>query len=108
MPRSSLIVVVAVALLFPALAFAQASLTGVMVNLVEPGTMYSDRINQMDVRAARLLRFGRTRTQLSLDVYNAFNSSAVQTYNQTYGAAWLTPTLVLPARSAKVSVQLDF
>jgi hypothetical protein len=80
----------------------------VMVNLVEPGTMYSDRINQMDFRAARLLRFGRTRTQLSLDVYNAFNSSAVQTYNQTYGAAWLTPTLVLPARFAKVSVQLDF
>ena len=80
----------------------------VMVNLVEPGTMYSDRINQMDFRAARLLRFGRTRTQLSLDIYNAFNSSAVQTYNQTYGAAWLTPTLVLPARFAKLSVQLDF
>jgi len=80
----------------------------VTVNLVEPGTLYGDRINQVDFRAARILRFGRTRTQVSVDVYNAFNSSAVQTYNQTYGAAWLTPTLVLPARFAKVSVQLDF
>jgi hypothetical protein len=80
----------------------------VLVNLVEPGTMYGDRINQFDFRAAKVLRFGRTRTMLSVDLYNAFNSSAVQTYNQTYGAAWLTPTLVLPARFMKVSAQLDF
>ena len=80
----------------------------VLVNLVEPGTMYGDRINQFDFRAAKVLRFGRTRTLVSLDLYNAFNSSAVQTYNQTYGAAWLTPTLVLPARFMKVSAQLDF
>ena len=26
----------------------------------------------------------------------------------TFGARWLTPTLVLPARFAKVSVQFDF
>jgi hypothetical protein len=43
-----------------------------------------------------------------LDLYNALNSSAVQTYNQTYGPAYLTPTLVLPARFAKISAQLDF
>jgi hypothetical protein len=32
----------------------------------------------------------------------------LQTYNLTYGPAWLTPTLVLPARFAKVSAQFDF
>jgi len=80
----------------------------VTVNLVEPGALYGDRINQLDFRVAKILRFGRTRSQVGLDLYNALNSSAVQTYNQTFGARWLTPTLVLPARFAKVSVQFDF
>jgi len=78
------------------------------VNLVAPGTLYGDRINQLDFRVAKILTFGRSRVQVGLDLYNALNSSAVQTYNQTYGPAFLTPTLVLPARFAKVSAQLDF
>jgi hypothetical protein len=84
----------------------------VSINLVAPGALYGDRINELDFRLAKILRFGRTRTQVGLDLYNALNSSAVQTYNQTYNQAfpakWLTPTLVLPARFAKVSVQIDF
>jgi hypothetical protein len=80
----------------------------VTVNLVQPGTLYGDRINQLDFRVAKIFRFGRTRTQVGMDVYNATNSSAIQTYNQTYGTRWLTPTLVLPARFAKLSMQFDF
>jgi hypothetical protein len=38
------------------------------------------------------------------------NSSAIQTYNQTFitNGNWLTPTLILPARFAKISAQVDF
>ena len=78
------------------------------VNIVQPGELYGDRINQLDIRVAKILRFGRTRTQVGVDVYNVTNSSAIQTYNQTYGTRYLTPTLVLPARFAKVSAQFDF
>jgi hypothetical protein len=60
------------------------------------------------LRVAKILKFGRMRTQVGVDLYNALNSSAVQTYNQTFGPAYLTPTLVLPARFAKVSAQIDF
>ena len=80
------------------------------VNLVAPGDVLGDRINQIDFRATKILRFGPTRTQLSVDLYNALNSSAIQTYNQSFiaGGAWLTPTLILPARFAKVTAQIDF
>ena len=78
------------------------------MNLVAPGTQFGDRITNVDFRVAKILKFGHTRAQVSLDIYNLANSSAVQTYNQTFGSAWLTPTLVLPARFAKVSAQLDF
>ena len=56
------------------------------------------------------MRLGRLRTQFSVDLYNALNSSAIQTYNETFivNGAWLTPTLVLPARFAKLTAQVDF
>ena len=80
------------------------------MNLVTPGTVYGDRINQLDLRVQKVLRFSRARTQVSVDLYNALNSSAIQTYNQTFIAngSWLTPTLILPARFAKISAQVDF
>jgi hypothetical protein len=83
----------------------------VTVNLIPPGGMYGDRIDQTDFRATKILKFGRTRTNVGIDVYNLLNSNAVQTYNTSYvpgAAAWPLPTLVLPARFAKVSVQFDF
>ena len=80
----------------------------VSVNLVEPGTLCGDRLNQLDFRTAKILRFSGLRMQLAFDLYNAFNSSPVLGYNQTFGSAWLTPTSVLAARFAKLSAQIDF
>jgi hypothetical protein len=42
--------------------------------------------------------------------YNGLNSSAIRTYNQTFivNGAWLTPALVLPARFATLTAQVDF
>jgi hypothetical protein len=34
------------------------------VNLIEPGTLYGDRANQLDLRIAKNLRFGGTRTNV--------------------------------------------
>jgi len=83
----------------------------VTVNLIEPGTLYGDRVNQLDLKIAKVVRIGTTRTRFSLDLYNTLNSSAVLTYNQTYSpitSAWLTPTSVLGARVAKVGATFDF
>ena len=80
----------------------------VTVNLVEPGTMYGDRINQVDVRVGKRFTLGSKAVTLGLDVFNLLNSSAVLAYNQTYGLTWLTPQAILVARFAKVSAQFDF
>ena len=55
----------------------------VTVNLIEPNTLYSDRRNNFDFRVAKILRFGRTRTQLGLDIYNLTNTDVVTSFNQT-------------------------
>ena len=82
----------------------------VTVNLIEPGEHWGDRINEFDLRVAKILRLGRTRTNVGFDVYNVLNSSAVLTYNQNFipGGSWLTPLTVLTPRFVKISAQVDF
>ena len=83
----------------------------VTVNLIEPGTLYGERVNQVDMRFAKVLRFGRTRTTVGFDVYNIANSNAVLTYNQTYSpvtTTWLRPNSVLQPRFVKISASVDF
>ena len=46
--------------------------------------MYGDRLNQLDFRVAKILRFGGTRTMVGVDLYNALNSSAILTYNNAF------------------------
>jgi len=87
------------------------NLPSTTVNIVKPGTLYGDRLNQFDVRLSKDLPFERRRVNISVDVYNLFNSSVADTYQQTFGSAtqpWLTPLTIIPARFARIGVQFDF
>ena len=86
------------------------NVTNVTINLVEPGTQYGDRINQMDLRTAKILRFGPTKTMIALDLYNLFNSSVVLTYNNAFvpGGPWLQPNTILTGRLARISAELTW
>jgi hypothetical protein len=79
----------------------------VSVNLVEPGTLYGERLNQLDVRFGKSLDFGGKRARFSLDIYNALNVDTVLTVNNAF-ATWQRPQSVMLARFAKLGVQLDF
>ena len=81
------------------------------VNVVEPGTLYGDRITQVDMKVSKILRFGGTRANVGVDLFNLFNTNAVYQYATTYvgtGATWLQPSSLVSARFAKLSVQFDF
>ena len=82
----------------------------VQVNLVEPGSLYGERLNQVDVRVGKILRFGGVRTSAMLDLYNLFNANPVLTVNPAFGSGptWQRPTSILLARFAKISFQFDF
>jgi hypothetical protein len=79
----------------------------ITINIVEPGTRYGERLNQLDVRFGKILRFGTARMAVNLDLYNALNRSTVLTQNNNF-AVWQEPQTILPARFAKVSAQFDF
>ena len=77
------------------------------VNVVQPGTMYGERLNQLDLRFAKLFKYGKTRTSLNFDLYNILNANPVTSQNNNY-AAWQVPLSILDARLFKISVQFDF
>lgn len=79
----------------------------VTVNLIEPGTMYGDRHNQLDMRFGKILRFGQTKTAFNVDVYNVFNANPVTAENPNF-ATFRRPTAILPARFLKFGLQFDF
>ena len=77
------------------------------VNLIAPGEMYGERLNQLDIRLAKLLRLGGIRTNVGVDIFNLLNANTVLTENSNY-AAWRNPLGILLPRYARFSAQIDF
>jgi hypothetical protein len=65
------------------------SLTGAFntVNLIAPATLWGARQNNVDLRIAKLLRFGTTRTLVGVDIFNLLNADTVTLYNLGFVAA---------------------
>ena len=94
--------------------------TSRQVPLIKPGTMYSPRRTQLDLRIGKNFRLhGSQKLQVMADVFNALNSNAAvgATSNAgeppaaiitTYGSAWLKPLNILQARYVKFGAQLTF
>jgi len=81
------------------------------VNLLIPSTLFGDRVNSVDMRFGKILRFHKTRANVAMDLYNLFNSNVGTAFNQgfgTDGALWLRPTAVLNPRFARFNVTFDF
>ncbi len=77
------------------------------VGLLAPNSRFVDRRNELDVRFGKVLRAGKSRSVVSVDLYNALNTDALINVNQSF-AIWMRPTEILSARLLKLSVQFDF
>jgi PP-loop superfamily ATP-utilizing enzyme len=84
-----------------------ANAANVTVGLTEPGSMFNDRANQLDLRMAKLFRFGARRVTVNLDIYNALNRSPVLLQNNNF-AVWQLPQKIMDPRLFKISGQFDF
>jgi hypothetical protein len=84
------------------------------VNLLVPGELYTlERMNLVDMRFAKILRFGGRRADIGIDLYNLFNENFATAYQQTYeyrtnGASWLQPTSIAAPRLARFHMTLNF
>jgi hypothetical protein len=80
--------------------------------------VYADeRRTQVDMRFAKIIRFGRTRTDVGGDINNLFNTSYATGFNQTYvyntdntprAAGWGTPTALAFPRFVRLNFTVNF
>jgi len=80
------------------------------VNLIAPGATYGTRFSQLDLRFGKTVRIAGYRTTINLDMFNALNSNAVLSQNNSFGGTtpWLTPQSIMQARLLKISGVFDF
>jgi hypothetical protein len=89
----------------------------IAVQLIEPGTLYDDRYNQLDLRATRTFGRGARRVRVMIDLYNALNANPVLTRTIPFTTldsfvpttqTWGRPVSILEARLFKIGAQFDF
>ena len=80
----------------------------ITVNVAAPGTLYGDRLNQFDMKIAKVLNFGSASLRASLDIFNVFNANAIGRERYTFPTDFLQPLGVQPGRLAKLTAQFNF
>jgi hypothetical protein len=81
--------------------------TTVSVNVIPPGTLYGDRLNQLDVRLGKTFTVQKYKINASIDLYNILNSDAVLNENSSY-TVWRRPLSVVRPFFAKFGGQISF
>ena len=96
----------------PGTALANGTTT---VNLVTDGQLYPDeRVTQVDMRFAKIFRFGSRRADVGVDLYNLFNTNQGTQFDQNYdygvaaGGEWLRPTSIVSPRYVRFNVTFSF
>ena len=85
------------------------TLDRVALNVVQPGTAFGDRLNQLDLRIAKVFNFGvGGNVRASFDVYNLMNENAVSREQQALGPSYLMPIGLQAGRLIKLSFQYNF
>jgi len=75
-----------------------------------------NRRTQVDMRFAKVLRFGRTRTDVGVDLWNLFNTNYATTYQGTYtsvagqplGGTWGNPSAIYAPRFVRLNFTVNF
>jgi hypothetical protein len=82
-----------------------------------------ERRTQVDMRLAKIVRFGRTRTDIGVDINNLFNTNYATQFNQTYvqgtnpassdnfgprPSGWGTPTGIYAPRFVRLNFTVNF
>jgi hypothetical protein len=80
--------------------------------------IYADnRRTQLDMRFAKIVRFGRTRTDIGVDLNNVTNTNFALGYNNTYiyatdntprPSGWGTPTSITNPRFVRLNFTVNF
>jgi hypothetical protein len=95
-------------------ALATGNTTVELVDNADNRLYVDNRRTQIDMRFAKILRFGRIRSDIGVDLYNLLNTNYATAYETSYsytrpnGGTWLNPTSILAPRFARINVTVNY
>lgn len=78
------------------------------VPIIPTNTQFLSRLTQVDARVTKIFRFGKTRVQGMVDVYNLANAGTLLGANASYPRNFLNATSIIPGRLVKFGAQVDW
>jgi hypothetical protein len=93
-----------------ALVLPNLTLASLVVPLDAYGSVFTERINELELRVSKAFHVGKTIVEPRFDLFNVLNIDAATAYRSVnYGTAtFLQPSAVPPARFIGLSVQIKF
>jgi hypothetical protein len=82
--------------------------TSVTVRLNEPGSDYTDIVNQLDVTLSKVITLDRLRVRPEVAIFNALNANPVISQTNVYGPSLGNVLTILTPRTIRLGVNLDF
>jgi hypothetical protein len=92
-------------------AIAGVPLTGggnLTVTVVDPTTQYYAYVKTLDARIAHTFRYGRSRIEPFVEIFNLPNFSTVLTVNENIGPSYFTPGIIVQGRRLQVGGRVDW
>jgi hypothetical protein len=84
----------------------------IVVNLVQPNSLFLDYQNRLDLRAGKTFKFSGRKFQGFVDLFNVMNAGTALSVNQAYAATgtnlWMTPTTIMDGRYIRFGLQMSF
>jgi hypothetical protein len=84
------------------------TLSSITVPLSEPGSSYYPRLNQLDLRFSKTIRYRTTRIQPQVGIFNVTNADTTLSQTAVFGPALGRIGKVLDGRLVKIGAQIDF
>ena len=80
----------------------------ITVPVTRPGEEYLPRMNQLDLKFLKNIRYRTLRMRPELGIFNVTNTATVQAQNNSFGANLNRVQAILDGRVVRVGVQVDF
>jgi hypothetical protein len=84
------------------------TLSSVTVRLSAPGESYLPRLNQLDLKFSKTVRYQRLKMQPQIGIFNVTNSATVLNANNSFGPSLNSVTSIVDGRVVRLGVQVDF
>jgi len=76
--------------------------------LNEPGSLYGERWDQLDINVKKNIRYGNKVHTFQLDLFNVFNNNSIRTMTDSVGSSLGQVTAILPGRFPRLAYQFKW